>query len=57
MSQAFLDDLEIGRPDYFLGVGSESHAVQTGKIMTAFEEVCLKEQPDIVVVVGDVNCN
>ena len=55
MSQAFLDDLEINRPEYFLGVGSESHAVQTAKIMTAFEEVCLKEQPDIVVVVGDVN--
>lgn len=55
MSQAFFDDLEIGRPDYFLGVGSASHAVQTAKIMVAFEEVGLKEKPDVVVVVGDVN--
>ena len=55
MSQAFFDDLEISIPDYFLGVGSESHAVQTARIMIAFEEVCLKEKPDIVVVVGDVN--
>ena len=55
MSQAFFDDLEINRPEYFLGVGSESHAVQTARIMIAFEEVCLKEKPDVVVVVGDVN--
>jgi len=55
MSQAFFEDLEIGRPDYFLEVGSASHAVQTAKIMVAFEEVCLKESPDAVVVVGDVN--
>jgi len=55
MSQAFFDDLEINRPDYFLGVGSGSHAVQTARIMIAFEEVCYKERPDMVVVVGDVN--
>jgi UDP-N-acetylglucosamine 2-epimerase (non-hydrolysing) len=55
MSQTFFDDLEINRPDYFLGVGSASHAVQTARIMIAFEEVCLKEKPDVVVVVGDVN--
>lgn len=55
MSQAFFEDLEIRKPDYFLGVGSGSHAVQTAKIMIAFEETCLHERPDIVVVVGDVN--
>ena len=55
MSQAFFDDLEIPKPDYFLEAGSGSHAIQTAKIMTAFEEVCLKEKPDIVIVVGDVN--
>jgi UDP-N-acetylglucosamine 2-epimerase (non-hydrolysing) len=55
MSQAFFDDLEIRPPDYYLGVGSGSHAVQTAQIMMAFEEVCLKERPDLVVVVGDVN--
>ncbi|MGZ3535793.1 MAG: non-hydrolyzing UDP-N-acetylglucosamine 2-epimerase [Thermodesulfobacteriota bacterium] len=55
MSEAFFDDLEMNRPDYFLGVGSASHAVQTGRIMIAFEEVCQKERPDVVVVVGDVN--
>lgn len=55
MSQAFFDDLEITPPSYSLGVGSESHAIQTARIMTAFEEVCLNERPDVVIVVGDVN--
>ncbi|MBW1673563.1 MAG: UDP-N-acetylglucosamine 2-epimerase (non-hydrolyzing) [Deltaproteobacteria bacterium] len=55
MSQAFFDELEIPKPDHFLEAGSGSHAVQTAKIMTAFEKVCLDEMPDIVIVVGDVN--
>jgi len=55
MSQAFFDDLEMPKPAYFLDAGSGSHAVQTAKIMTAFEKVCLNEKPDVVVVVGDVN--
>ena len=55
MSQAFFDDLEIPEPDFFLGAGSGSHAVQTAKIMTAFETLCQEERPDLVTVVGDVN--
>jgi UDP-N-acetylglucosamine 2-epimerase (non-hydrolysing) len=55
MSQAFFDDLEIPKPDYFLDAGSGSHAVQTAKIMVAFEDVCIKEKPDLIIVVGDVN--
>jgi UDP-N-acetylglucosamine 2-epimerase (non-hydrolysing) len=55
MSQAFFDDLRIQPPAHFLDVGSGSHAVQTARIMMAFEEVCLNERPDAVVVVGDVN--
>jgi UDP-N-acetylglucosamine 2-epimerase (non-hydrolysing) len=55
MSQAFLDDLGIGMPDIALGVGSGSHAVQTARVMEAFEQVVLQEQPDRIMVVGDVN--
>lgn len=55
MSQAFFDDLELPAPDFYLDAGSGSHAVQTGRIMVAFEKVCLREKPDWVVVVGDVN--
>ena len=55
MSQAFFDDLEISKPDYFLEAGSGSHAEQTARIMTGFEKVCERERPDVVIVVGDVN--
>ncbi len=55
MSQAFFDDLDLPTPDFNLEAGSGTHAVQTAKIMTAFEEICVKESPDWVVVVGDVN--
>ncbi len=55
MSDAFFRDLGLVDPGYRLGVGSGSHAEQTGQAMIAFEGVLLKERPDIVVVVGDVN--
>ena len=55
MAQAFVRDLDLPTPDYDLEVGSASHAVQTARVMMKFEEVCLQERPDLVVVVGDVN--
>lgn len=55
MSGVFFEDLGIPDPDIFLGVGSASHAVQTAEIMRRFEEVLAGKQPDIVVLVGDVN--
>jgi UDP-N-acetylglucosamine 2-epimerase (non-hydrolysing) len=55
MSDVFFDDLEIPKPDIYLGAGSASHAVQTSRIMEAFEAVLEQDRPDWVVVVGDVN--
>src|ERR1043166_9130982 len=55
MSDVFFRDLGIPRPDIHLGVGSGSHAEQTARIMVEFEKVCLREEPDLVLVVGDVN--
>jgi UDP-N-acetylglucosamine 2-epimerase (non-hydrolysing) len=55
MSDVFLRELEIGEPDLHLGVGSGSQAVQTGKVMVAFEAVMERERADLVLVVGDVN--
>lgn len=55
MSQIFFDELEIPKPDVYLGVGSGSHAIQTAKIMIAFEEVAIQQKPDYILVVGDVN--
>src|SRR5205085_2230499 len=55
MSEAFFRDLGLPRPDVYLGVGSGTHAAQTAAVMQAFEPVVIKEKPDWVVVVGDVN--
>jgi UDP-N-acetylglucosamine 2-epimerase (non-hydrolysing) len=55
MSGSFFKELGIKQPDYHLNCGSGSHAVQTATIMIKFEEVCVKENPDLVLVVGDVN--
>lgn len=55
MSKLFFDDLQLPQPDIYLGVGSGSHAQQTARIMTEFEAVALKEKPDRILVVGDVN--
>lgn len=55
MSGDFFEALELPDPDFFLGVGSASHAVQTAKIMVEFEKILDEVQPDLVLVVGDVN--
>jgi UDP-N-acetylglucosamine 2-epimerase (non-hydrolysing) len=55
MSKGFFDDLGIPKPDINLEVGSGSHAVQTAEIMKRFEPVLQAEQPDVLLVVGDVN--
>ena len=55
MAGGFLAELQLPTPDHNLGVGSATHAVQTAKVMMAFEEICLADRPDLVVVVGDVN--
>ena len=55
MSDVFFADLGIRRPDYFLAAGSGSHAVQTCRMMTAFEPLAADLDPDVVVVVGNVN--
>ena len=55
MSDVFFEELEIPMPDFHLEVGSGSHAEQTANIMVRYEQVCLKDRPDLVMVVGDVN--
>ncbi len=55
MSDAFFADLKLPEPDIHLGVGSGSHAEQTGGVMIAYERVCGRQAPDWIVVVGDVN--
>jgi UDP-N-acetylglucosamine 2-epimerase (non-hydrolysing) len=55
MSDSFFHDLDLPQPDVHLGVGSGSHAAQTAAVMERFEPVVLRENPDWVLVVGDVN--
>jgi len=55
MSDSFFRDLDLPQPDTHLGVGSGSHAAQTAAVMERFEPVVLREKPDWVLVVGDVN--
>lgn len=55
MSKIFFEDLELPKPNFYLGIGGGSHAEQTGKIMIEFEKILLQEKPDLVIVVGDVN--
>lgn len=55
MSDAFFQDLQLPAPHIHLGVGSGTHAEQTGRVMMAYEKCLMKNRPDLVIVVGDVN--
>lgn len=55
MSEIFFRQLEIPEPDINLSIGSGSHAVQTAQTMIQFERVILEQQPDWVMVYGDIN--
>ena len=55
MSVTFYDGLDVPTPDVILGVGSGSHADQTGAMLKAIEYLLLKERPDWLLVYGDTN--
>ena len=55
MSEVFLRQFSLPRPHHHLGARAETHAAQTAMVMVAYEQVCIKDRPDWVVVVGDVN--
>ena len=55
MKDAFFRQLGIPEPDVDLGVGSGTHAAQTGEILLRFEPVLDRYDASGVLVVGDVN--
>ena len=55
MSDAIFADLSLPLPHHHLGVGSGSHAEQTGNVMIAYETIAVANRPDWLIVVGDVN--
>lgn len=55
LSAIFFEEMGIPAPNVNLGVGSGSQAAQTAEILKRIEPVLLEQQPDVVVVVGDVN--
>jgi UDP-GlcNAc3NAcA epimerase len=55
MNKVFFEELELPKPDYHLGVGSGSHARQTGMMLERIEAVLQKEKPEVVMVYGDTN--
>jgi UDP-N-acetylglucosamine 2-epimerase (non-hydrolysing) len=57
MSDSFFRDLRLPSPHFHLGVGSGTHAEQTGGVMIAYEKICLEfgTRPAVIIVVGDVN--
>ena len=55
MSDIFFEEMQIPKPNYFLGIGGKTHGAMTGQMMEKIEEVALREKPDWVLVYGDTN--
>ena len=55
MSDIFINELNIPKPDYNLSVGSSSHAKQTSDIIYKVEEIILTVKPHAVLIYGDTN--
>lgn len=55
MSDVFFQEMEIPRPNYYLGIGGSSHGAMTGKMLERIETLLMEEKPDCVLVVGDTN--
>jgi len=55
MSDVFFQEMQIPKPAYNLDIGSDTHGIQTGRMIQGIEDVILKEQPNGVIVYGDTN--
>ncbi len=55
LSQAFFEDFNLPKPDFYLGVGSDTNIKQISKIISMSEDILKDIKPDLTVVFGDVN--
>jgi len=55
MSDIFFEEMQIPKPNYFLGIGGKTHGAMTGQMIEKIEEVALEEKPDWIMVYGDTN--
>ena len=55
LAGAFFAELGLPRPDHALGIGGDTHAVQTGRMLLALDPIIAAERPDAVLVFGDTN--
>jgi len=55
MAGIFFEELQIPKPDYYLGIGSATHGKQTAEMLTKIEDVIIEEKPTAVIVYGDTN--
>jgi UDP-N-acetylglucosamine 2-epimerase (non-hydrolysing) len=55
MSDFFLDQLQLPKPDFNLEIGSGTQAYQVGMGLIKLEEIFLREKPDMVIAQGDTN--
>jgi UDP-N-acetylglucosamine 2-epimerase (non-hydrolysing) len=55
LSEVFLRDLGIRKPDHFLNAAGASPAITIARVIERFDSVLAAEQPDAVLVLGDTN--
>lgn len=55
MSDVFFEEMEIPKPEHFLGISGLTHGAMTGEMLRRIEEILLQKTPDAVLVFGDTN--
>jgi len=55
LSDIFFKDLDLRKPDYYLGIKENTVGAQIGKIIEKSEDIILKEKPDLLLILGDTN--
>lgn len=55
LNEIFFEDLELRKPDHFLGIDTSSLGSAVGDIIKKSETVIRQEKPDALVVLGDTN--